>query len=93
MTIKTTSARTWQIPSESKQRVGTIYTVVQLADGTLHCNCEGFAHRSACKHVTAIRQQRTVAAQSPVVAPKGVCSPRLADADRQHLANLLRGRA
>lgn len=91
MTIKTISPTTWQIPSESADRAGTVYTVVARG-GDLHCNCEGFAHRNACKHVTAIRQQRTLAAQFPVLAPKAVCSPRLAEADRKHLASLITGR-
>jgi len=30
------------------------YTVVKIADGTLHCSCLGFQQRKKCSHVGAV---------------------------------------
>lgn len=53
--------KTWNVPSFSRERSGTVYTVDMLDNGTFMCDCPAWLNNQTeghydCKHIKAVRR-------------------------------------
>ena len=48
---KTQQLKEWKVKSS---KAGKFYTVRELPNGKLHCDCDGFHYRRTCRHINEV---------------------------------------